>query len=158
MNQEERERLRGELAKLGVKGSYLDSWQPKQDGWRHRAGLNVDGVEVSPAGSKVPNMPGNPDTTVRLAVRGIFPYRPSSSCKCKDCRARAWEKYTEDADGCLVLKPKQEPVEVEGGKVLACDLCSYVTKPGSKNRPASLRFHKLSQHTRVKTEPAMAAV
>lgn len=153
MNQEEREKLRAELAKLGVKGEYLDSWQPRQDGWRHRPGLNVEGAEVTPAGTQVPNLPGNPDSTARYAVRGIFPYRPSPSCRCKDCRTRVWEKFIEDSEGHLVPKPKQEAAIVDGHKSYACSKCDWVTPPTSKNAGASLHFHEMHRHDPVKVAP-----
>jgi hypothetical protein len=87
MNLEERRDIRQELSKLGFKGDYLDGWQPRANCWRHRPQLNVDGDEIAPAGKYVPNQPGDPYTTVRLARNAVLPW-PRLVTVCDKCGGR----------------------------------------------------------------------
>ncbi len=70
----ERTELREELVNQGYSWEYIDEWQPKTTLYRHREMLSPDGAVVSPAGTALRNMPGNPDYVNRKGLVGLFTY------------------------------------------------------------------------------------
>ena len=85
MTTKERTDLRQELVSQGYSWNYIDEWQPKVMLYRHRAQKNPSGDVVSPVGTKLENLPGNPDYVNKKARAGLFPWPPGSSCTCKWC-------------------------------------------------------------------------
>ena len=81
----ERTVLRGELVGQGYSWNYIDEWQPKVTLYRHRGLINPNGEVVSPVGTKLGNLPGNPDYVNRKARLGLFPWAPGNACTCKWC-------------------------------------------------------------------------
>ena len=85
---------RADLTSKGYSFTYLKEWQPRVDMWWHRDWLNMEGEVMKPAGTLVPNQPGNPDTQMRLSSRGLLPW-PIEDCiplhapGCRGCRERA---------------------------------------------------------------------
>jgi len=87
----ERTELREELVGQGYSWKYIDEWQPKVTLIRHRAIKNPNGEIVSPAGTKLENLPGNPDYVNRKARLGLFPWPPSNTCTCRWCAEKSAE-------------------------------------------------------------------
>ena len=81
----ERTELRQELVGQGYSWNYIDEWQPKVTLHRHRATYNPNGEVVHDVGSKLENLPGNPDYVSRKARIGLFPWPPSVNCTCHWC-------------------------------------------------------------------------
>ena len=81
----ERTELRKELVGQGYSWSYIDEWQTKVALYRHRAAYNPSGEVVHDVGSKLENLPGNPDYVNRKARIGLFPWPPSDNCTCHWC-------------------------------------------------------------------------
>ena len=133
----ERTKLRDELVGQGYSWEYIDGWQPKITLYRHRDIKNGE-VVVSPVGTKVENLPGNPDYVLRKARIGLLPYPPSDTCECRWCEARAAE---------VVIEVTEEQVE-EPKESITCDECSEelsaATKAGAMSR---LRVHKKTHQT-----------
>jgi hypothetical protein len=100
----ERTELREELVNKGYSWEYIDEWQPKVTLYRHRDMLSPDGSVVSPAGTALKNMPGNPDYVNRKSRLGLFTWRPSDTCTCRWCN----EKNPQEAPG---KEPEQEVEE-----------------------------------------------
>jgi hypothetical protein len=84
----ERTELREELVNQGYSWEYIDEWQPKTTLYRHREMLSPDGAVVSPAGTALRNMPGNPDYVNKKAMVGLFTWPPSETCTCRWCNER----------------------------------------------------------------------
>ena len=73
-------------------------WKPKKERWWNRDWMNNEGDVAMPAGTVVPNQPGNPDTQMRLSSRGLLPWLIGDDCLsrptanglhgCKGCRER----------------------------------------------------------------------
>jgi len=155
MNTVERTYLKGELAKMGIKGDYLDSWQPRGPMWRHKPQLNISGNEVQPAGIEIPNQPLLWDHQLRMAVRiGALPWKPSKDCGCKLCRERDWSKVTVNEEGHIhLIVEKESPVgnsdafeSFQTKSINQCPDCDFVVKSDSKNPVGSLRFHRMGKH------------
>jgi hypothetical protein len=91
----ERIQLRDELTSQGYHWDYIDEWQPKVTLYRHRALISPSGDVVSPAGTALPNLPGNPDYVSKKTRIGLFTWPPSDSCQCPWCR----HAKTDTADG-----------------------------------------------------------
>jgi len=150
MDLAERNRLKAELRKMGIKGEYLDSWQPREDLWRHKPQLNNNGKEIKPAGAVVPNQPSDLDHKMRLAIRGILPWKPDKTCMCKGCRERDWDRAIINDEGHISVPDvaEESPFEAfeapEGAlpERLKCDDCDYVVKADNKRPAASLRLHR----------------
>ena len=159
MNTVERQQLKRELGKLGIRGEYLEGWQPREDLWRHKPGLNNFGKEVKPVGSVVANQPSDWDHKLRLAVRGTLPWRPTRDCQCKACRERDWDKVVIDEEGQISMIAEEEvspfqafedppkPIVPDETK---CPDCDFVVRADSKSPKASLRFHRLGKHKEAK--------
>ena len=81
----ERTKLREELVGQGYSWKYIDEWQPKVTLFRHRVIKNPNGEIVSPAGTKLENLPGNPDYVNRKGRIGLYPWPPSNTCTCRWC-------------------------------------------------------------------------
>ncbi len=81
----ERNAQRLELANSGFSMKYIDEWQPKTTLYRHKPILTLDGSISQDVGSKVEQVPGNPDYVLRKAKIGLFPWKPSSECSCQWC-------------------------------------------------------------------------
>jgi len=128
----ERTQLREELVGQGYSWEYIDGWQPKITLYRHAEKLNPSKEVVSQIGSKVENLPGNPDYVLRKARQGLLPYPPSDTCECRWCEARS-----------VGVEPvaDEDKGEVEQETVL-CQDCgeevSALTKAGAMSR---LRVH-----------------
>ena len=84
----ERTELRQELVSQGYSWEYIDEWQPKISLYRHRTKVSPSGEVVSEAGTRLDNLPGNPDYVSRKARVGLFPWPPSDSCTCRWCAGR----------------------------------------------------------------------
>ena len=134
----ERTQLREELVGQGYSWEYIDGWQPKITLYRHAEKLNTSKEVVSSIGTKVENLPGNPDYVLRKARIGLLPYPPSDTCECRWCEVRAVKIETE------VKEDKEESVS----EYISCQECdeeiSASTKAGALSR---LRAHVKSQHS-----------
>jgi hypothetical protein len=128
----DRTQLREELIGQGYSWEYVDGWQPKITLYRHAPVMSEDGQVVTPVGTKVSGLPGNPDYVLRKARLGMLPYPVGESCECKWCVAR---------------NIKAEPVTEEGEafteqESVSCQVCDEVvtalTKAGALSR---LRVH-----------------
>jgi|TARA_R110000824_G_scaffold84735_2_gene211134 hypothetical protein len=133
----ERTEIRAELVGQGYSWEYIDGWQPKITLYRHREIKNGEEV-VSPVGTKLENLPGNPDYVLRKSKLGLLPYPPSDTCECRWCEVRAVKIETE------VKEVKEESVS----EYISCQECdeeiSASTKAGALSR---LRAHVKSQHS-----------
>jgi len=87
MTTKERTGLREELTSQGYSWNYIDDWPPKITLYRHREIRNPSGDVVSPAGTALPNLPGQPDYVNRKARQGLLQWPPSDSCTCRWCGA-----------------------------------------------------------------------
>jgi hypothetical protein len=85
----ERTQLREELVGQGYAWKYIDEWQPKVTLYRHTEMKNPSGEVVSKAGTKLGNLPGNPDYVNRKARLGLFPWSPSDTCACRWCAEKS---------------------------------------------------------------------
>ena len=134
----ERTELRSELVGQGYSWEYVDGWQPKITLYRHAEKLNTSKEVVSSIGTKVENLPGNPDYVLRKARIGLLPYPPSDTCECRWCEARSAE---------VIIEVTEEQVE-EPKESITCDECSEElsasTKAGAMSR---LRVHKKTHQT-----------
>ena len=81
----ERTELRQELVGQGYSWKYIDEWQPKVTLYRPRALTTPSGETVSPVGTALVNLPGNPDYVSRKARLGLLPWKPSTNCDCRWC-------------------------------------------------------------------------
>ena len=81
----ERTELRDELVGQGYSWEYIDDWQPKITLYRHAIKMSPSGEVISPAGTAVKGLPGNPDYVARKAKLGMLPYLPSDTCICRWC-------------------------------------------------------------------------
>ena len=129
----DRTELREELVGQGYSWEYIDEWQPKITLYRHAAKMSTNGDMISPAGTAVKGLPGNPDYVARKAKLGMLPYLPNDTCVCRWC-----------ADG----KPKSQAATVTEEEddsqlvKLKCSKCSYFTTSSSKAGALSaLRAH-----------------
>lgn len=159
MDTKERARLKAELKRLGIEGEYLNSWQAREDLYLHIPQLNNFGKEVRSAGTTIANQPSIWDHKLRMARRGVLPFRPSRECKCKGCRERDWDNVVVNEEGHISVivvdqsvslgpaaNPKGDPIELLSGHCLDCD---FVVKESSKNPASSLRFHRMAKHNKV---------
>jgi len=91
------------LRSHGFSMEQIAGGQLKVDYYRHRPRRRVkagatpeeypilkgrDGEEDGEVGKIVPNQPGDQDTALKLATRGILPWPPGVDCECKSCRER----------------------------------------------------------------------
>ena len=133
----ERTEIRAELVSQGYSWEYIDGWQPKITLYRHKEIKNGEEV-VSPVGTKIENLPGNPDYVLRKSRLGLLPYPPSGTCECRWCEARTAE---------VIIEVTEEQVE-EPKESITCDECSEElsasTKAGAMSR---LRVHKKTHQT-----------
>ena len=155
MNTAERQELKKELARYGIKGEYLKEWQPREDLWRHAPKLNINGAQTRPAGAIVPNQPADMDHKLRMAVKGVLPWKPMRDCQCKACRERDWDSAVVNEDGHISILVKEEvspfqafedppkPIVPDETK---CPDCDFVVRADSKSPKASMRFHRLGKH------------
>ena len=128
----ERQEVKRDLARLGVAGEFIDSWQPKMDCFRHTPYRNISGTLVKPAGMAVPNQPMNNDTALRLARRGVLPTRPSEHCRCKGCRERDWANTSVDENGLLIDDEVRAAQNQEAASVASVTVTKPSTIVGSK--------------------------
>ena len=159
MNTAERLSLKRELSKFGIRGEYLDSWQPREDLWRHAPKLNITGAHTRPAGAVVPNQPADMDHKLRMAVNGVLPWKPTRDCQCKACRERDWDSAVVNEEGHISILVKEEvspfqafedpPKHIVPDET-KCPDCDFVVKADSKSPKASLRFHRLGKHKEAK--------
>jgi len=130
----ERSEMRAELVSQGYAWEYIDGWQPKITLYRHAPIMSEDGVVVSPVGTKVTNLPGNPDYVLRKARLGMFPYLPGDTCECKWCVANR-----------VNVEPVPEPDKEVNEEFVTCQICdaaiTALTKAGALSR---LRVHMKS--------------
>ena len=133
----ERTEIRAELVGQGYSWEYIDGWQPKITLYRHRDIKNGE-VVVSPVGTKIENLPGNPDYVLRKSKLGLLPYPPSDTCECRWCEARSAEVATE-----VTEEQVEEPKES-----ITCDECSEELSASTKaGAMARLRVHKKTHQT-----------
>ena len=92
MTTKERSELRDELVGQGYSWEYVDEWQPKTTLYLHRAKTDQNGTEVTPIGTKIAGVPGNPDYVARKARIGMLPYPPSDTCECRWCVVSSVDK------------------------------------------------------------------
>ena len=136
----ERTELRDELVGQGYSWRYIDEWQPKITLYRHAPTRSEDGQVISPVGTKVENLPGNPDYVSRKAKLGMLPYPPDEGCECKWCAANKVEV------GDSVQIEEQESVPEESIQCQNCDkTLSALTKAGALSQ---LRVH-MKEHEKV---------
>ena len=106
MDAAKRKEVLAELTSQGYSASYLNSWPPKVDLYRHKPGLNTEGIVCFPTGSMVLNQPGHPDHAARKSRLGWLPWAPSPECKCKACRERTpadWAKLNGEEEVAAVV-------------------------------------------------------
>jgi hypothetical protein len=84
----ERIELRQALVGQGYHWDYIDEWQPKVSLYRHRAMVSPSGELVSDVGTKLDNLPGNPDYVNRKGKQGLYPWPPGDTCTCRWCVQR----------------------------------------------------------------------
>jgi hypothetical protein len=84
----ERTELRKDLVGQGYHWDYIDEWQPKVSLYRHRAMISPSGELVSDVGTKLDNLPGNPDYVSRKGRQGLYPWPPGDTCTCRWCAER----------------------------------------------------------------------
>jgi hypothetical protein len=109
----ERTELRDVLAGQGYHWDYIDEWTPKVTLYRHRAMISPSGEVVSPVGTALHNLPGNPDYVEKKSRIGLFTWPPDQGCRCRWCRDR-------EATGASVVPPaeaKEEPRGKRKGKM-----------------------------------------
>ena len=128
----ERVALRTELVGQGYAWEYIDEWQPKVTLYRHRTVKTPEGTVISPAGTKLANLPGNPDYVNRKTRQGLFQWPPGESCECRWCAI-----YNAQAE----VKTESEDGKVEEESVVCQDCGENVyalTKAGALSK---LRVH-----------------
>lgn len=103
----ERTELRTQLVSQGYQWKYIDEWQPKVILYRHRAMISANGEVVSPVGTALRNLPGNPDYVSKKARIGLFTWPPSDTCACRWCsvEASAAEEAGTSGDAGDTLQP-----------------------------------------------------
>ena len=155
MNTAERQELKRELSRYGIKGEYLKEWQPSENLWRHAPKFNIDGSQTRPAGAKVSNQPAYMDHKLRMAVQGVLPWQPAKDCRCKACRERDWDRAVINEEGHILMLPDNEESpfkefedkpEDDDEFTAKCSDCDYVVRPDSKNPRNSMRFHRKVKH------------
>ena len=81
----ERTEMRDKLVAQGYDWKYIDEWQPKVTLYRHCPAYSPSGAEVSPRGTALRNLPGNPDYVQKKTRIGLFTWPPSDTCQCQWC-------------------------------------------------------------------------
>ena len=134
MTTKERSELRDELVGQGYSWEYVDEWQPKTNLYLHRAKTDQNGTEVTPIGTKIAGVPGNPDYVARKARIGMLPYPPSDTCECKWCSIS-----NERADK---VTGSEETSDEESSESVTCPDCdevlSALTRAGALSK---MRVH-----------------
>jgi hypothetical protein len=154
MNTAERQVLKRELATFGIKGDYLEGWQPREDLWRHTPKFNLNGDQTRPAGAIVPNQPTEWDHKLGLAKRGVLQWKPTKDCACKACRERDWDRVVLSDEGHITMLEavKDTPVVSNGafdsfqGGSTECPECDFVAPPRIKNPKLSVKTHQRQKH------------
>ena len=163
MDAVKRKEVLAELTSQGYSASYLNSWPPKVDLYRHKPGLNDSGVVCFPVGDMVLNQPGHPDHAARKSRLGWLPWPPSKECKCRACRERTdWaEKEGAEVIAAVVeaekivaatpkLVPTAETVPSKMPYSRKCELCPFVGESTSTIGAISkLRWHRVREHAKV---------
>jgi hypothetical protein len=160
MDKELRKEVEREWKKLGVPGNVLDTWQPRQNCWSHTPQLTPGGSIAKPAGTFMPNLPGNPDHAMRKARIGVLPWPPAETCRCKACRERDWPLWrfnTESpeetersqlieiaAAGSVAVQPSNGTAKIQVGS--KCPQCDYTVHARAAKRPGTA----LAAHVRAK--------
>ena len=93
----ERTEIRDELSRAGYAWKYIDEWQPKVTLYRHKEMENSKGDVVSKVGTKLENLPGNPDYVNRKAKQGLLAWAPSDGCTCRWCAERKEKQQPESS-------------------------------------------------------------
>ena len=117
---------------------YIDEWQPKTTLYRHKPILTLDGSISQDVGSKVEQVPGNPDYVLRKAKIGLFPWKPSSECDCQWCG----ESFAKAE--VVVDKPTKSIAVTE-----TCKACGF--KMEAKNKlglSSKIRSHNSKVHSK----------
>ena len=122
MNTKERTEMRQELVSQGYAWEYIDEWQPKVTLYRHRDMMSPEGTLVSPAGTVLKNMPGNPDYVKRKAAVGLFTWKPSETCTCRWCNERNSQS------------PKQEPEQEAEEPIFTGTAAEVLTQLGQNKK------------------------
>ena len=131
----ERTDIREELVSQGYSWEYVDEWQPKITLYLHKPKVDASTDEIiNPVGTKLENLPGNPDYVLRKSRLGMFPSPPSDTCECRWCVASK-----------VGIEIAEEPKQEEPQESVACQECgesvTAVTKAGALSR---LRVHMKS--------------
>ena len=135
----ERTELRDVLVGQGYSWEYIDEWQPKITLYRHAPTMTESGQVVSPIGTMVENLPGNPDYVSRKAKLGMLPYPMGEGCECKWCAVRSTHAEPITETGEEFTSEESVPCQECGEEV------SALTKAGALSR---LRVHmKTHQNT-----------
>lgn len=132
MDTSRRQEVKNELRAQGYSWDYIDSWPAKIDMYWHRDVKNPEGDVISPSGTLVPNQPGHPDHAARKSRIGLLPWPPATTCKCKSCRERDWDKFSTTEDGIVVLAET----------LVRCDKCEFIPKGDSlQTKKFALQSH-----------------
>ena len=112
----ERTELRQDLVGQGYHWDYIDEWQPKVSLYRHRAMISPSGDLISDVGTKLDNLPGNPDYVSRKARLGLYPWPPGGTCTCRWCAERKPEPLSVAPSVEKVVKVVEEDRSPRKGK------------------------------------------
>ena len=112
----ERTELRQDLVSQGYHWDYIDEWQPKVSLYRHRAMISPSGDLISDVGTKLDNLPGNPDYVSRKARLGLYPWPPGDTCTCRWCAERKPEPLSVAPSVEKVVKVVEEDRSPRKGK------------------------------------------
>ena len=130
----ERTELRDELVGQGYSWEYIDDWHPKITLYRHAIKMSPSGEVISPAGTAVKGLPGNPDYVARKAKLGMLPYLPSDTCTCRWC---AESRIEVKKDVVSSTDENNEPFATA-----ECSDCSFkATAPTGTGAASRLRAH-----------------
>ena len=103
----ERIQLRDELTSQGYHWNYIDEWQPKVTLYRHRALVSPSGDLVSPVGTALHNLPGNPDYVSKKMRIGLFTWKPGEGCSCRWCNQKVTEEVRQEVDDPVSVSSKR---------------------------------------------------
>jgi hypothetical protein len=170
----EREERTNELINRGWTIEVLNNAQPKLDYYRHAKRMTAGGKVLKnhkgepdgEVGKLIPNQPGDPDTAMKLSTRGLLPWPPSETCKCRACREEYGTERTDEvvmtpaaaaamakpSAGLIFDEPEYDVEEVPqmpppNGQLSCPDPeCGFVTKPKKGNHKASLLMHVRHRH------------
>jgi hypothetical protein len=168
---QDRQARRQTLVQHGFSIEQIDGGQPKVDFYRHAPRQRVsrksesgvvifesrDGKSDGEVGKLIPNQPGDQNTAIKLATRGVLPWPPSETCECKACRERNGTERTGKvfmAPAAVQKLATARPVTFDGPEEVEtstntidprqCLDCDFVVAAGKKinNSMTAHRMHK----------------